>query len=47
MYTLVLNETGECEIVWFTANETFYLDNRPRTTSPYAVHMDRITGSRS
>ena len=36
MYTLVLNEKGECEVVWCTANETFYLDNK--TTSPYAVH---------
>ena len=37
MYTLVLNEKGECEVAWCTANETFYLDNK--TTSPYAVHI--------
>ena len=42
MYTLVLNEKGECEVVWCTANETFYLDNRPRTTSPYAVHIAAV-----
>ena len=36
MYTLVLNEKGECEVAWYTANETFYLYNK--TTSPYAVH---------
>ena len=36
MYTLVLNEKGECEVAWCTANETCNLDNK--TTSPYAVH---------
>ena len=40
MYTLVLNEKGECEVVWCTANETFYLDNK--TTSPYAVHISLV-----
>ncbi len=36
MYTLVLNEKGECEVVWCIAYEKFFLDNN--TISPNVVN---------